>query len=740
MRKKKLSFSKVLRKQQGEKKPTMTNGKSSGKLKETGKLIAGKMKKQTNKVKDSSQQFNNRKKRNVSIRIQLTVVFLLVTIIPVTVIGTTFSRVGKNSVDELIDMFTQQILQQSTKTMDTMIREIDNQSYMLLGDSEFSAFLKLSNEGIDNAYESLKNDEKINTRLQQVVFSVENIKGAAIYTLDQKKFYTNGQGFNNGFEDKFIEGGYVDEAVEASGRSVWIDDFLMDNGGEAYLVRRLMDMVTSKEIAVLVFTIDRNAFQQNISRRDYAEDEEAEMLAQCTYSIVNPEGTILLSSDGNLVGEELKNIDKIESMITEQGLIAGELNGFTTYRSYSQISNGWVLVSEMSKRAAMSSINKAMLLGYFAIFGFILISLILAYFVSTGVVKPINDLIKLMDIVKEGDLTARSPYSGKAEIGRLSISFNTMLERVGTLIGNTTGTIKSVESEAGKVNRIAKEANVASTQIATAVEAITLGSSQQAEEAEQATTALDEYVDKVKVADDSFSQVYEVTKSTKNISSNAMGSIHKLQSNTEMMLGMASTIESNVVELQTKSSEISNITQMINAIADQTNLLALNATIEAARAGDAGRGFAVVADEVRKLAEQSKEAAQLIDNLIKDMNNKTNLTVKTVKDSDHIYKEQEVAVEETSKVFVDIEKHMEGIMDKIQEMMRLGDSRNEAQGKVIDAITSMAAVAEENAASTEEVMASSEEQVAGAENLTTMSNNLIDVVEELNRQLEQFKF
>ena len=74
-----------------------------------------------------------------------------------------------------------------------------------------------------------------------------------------------------------------------------------------------------------------------------------------------------------------------------------------------------------------------------------------------------------------------------------------------------------------------------------------------------------------------------------------------------------------IVDLGSKSKQISKVMDIINAVADQTKLIAFNAALEASSAGEAGKRFSVVASEIRRLADSVTDSTREIETKISEI-------------------------------------------------------------------------------------------------------------------------
>ena len=164
-------------------------------------------------------------------------------------------------------------------------------------------------------------------------------------------------------------------------------------------------------------------------------------------------------------------------------------------------------------------------------------------------------------------------------------------------------------------------------------------------------------------------------------------------------------------EIESSSSQISQIIGVIDEIAFQTNLLALNAGVEAARAGEAGRGFAVVAQEVRALAQRSAEAAKEIKSLI---------TLST----NHVTTGVEL-VGQTGKALESIVAKVIDVSGIVSEIAASAREQATGLGEVNVAVNQMDQVTQQNAAMVEEA--------------TAASHSLATEADDLARLMSQFK-
>jgi methyl-accepting chemotaxis protein len=187
------------------------------------------------------------------------------------------------------------------------------------------------------------------------------------------------------------------------------------------------------------------------------------------------------------------------------------------------------------------------------------------------------------------------------------------------------------------------------------------------------------------------------------------------------------------------ASEIRDVVELITEIASQTNLLSLNASIEAARAGDQGRGFAVVADEVRMLADQSRESAQKISAIVEELIQNSNISVETMESVLEEIGKQSEKLQETHHAFDGLNGEINMVANAVDSISAQIDSINEVKNDVLQSVESLAAIAEENAASTQETSASMAELDEIVNNCNNTTNELVDLARAMNDDVSKFK-
>ena len=267
-----------------------------------------------------------------------------------------------------------------------------------------------------------------------------------------------------------------------------------------------------------------------------------------------------------------------------------------------------------------------------------------------------------------------------------------------------------------------------------------------AEGANQQNVSMNNLATKTQVIADSVTEISEYAKKAATLSEESLKQAHNggqtagmVFRQTEELKLTVENMNSSIMNLTEHSKDISEIIDLIKAIAGQTNLLALNAAIEAARAGESGRGFAVVAEEVRKLAEQSNEAADNVTSKVLNIQQQVSLSQQA---NSVLGKELNSIVQSVSVLSTALAAIVERSADSKHSVEVIAGLSVDAVHTFEDVATAsqqVAQVAQHIAELSETSAAAIEEQTASIEEFTATASQLSHLAVELDVLVAKFK-
>ncbi len=390
-------------------------------------------------------------------------------------------------------------------------------------------------------------------------------------------------------------------------------------------------------------------------------------------------------------------------------------------------------ISAAKRNIILISVITALIL--VVVFGAIVIVL------SKRVTSPLKATADSLETIARGDLTAENDMeSAISETNSLIMSYRGLQENISRMLGNINNDATDLANRVGEVAALADQSNNAAEQVNSSIGELADGATSMAQNVQNINEQVMEMGGLINNVVESVDLLANSSSAMQQANSEAYGYIASLEKSSTTTKDAVAGIKSQVVNTNEAIKGITSAVGMITDIASQTNLLALNASIEAARAGEMGKGFAVVAESIGNLANQSAESTAEIRAIIDELTKQSEQSVLASESVEEAINEEQNILAETRKRFDVLNTEITNSVEDIRGISSQTESLESIKATIVENVSDLSAISEQNAASTEEVTASMDNIAMNIKTISENSDGMNDIANNLVRSVGEFTF
>lgn len=377
---------------------------------------------------------------------------------------------------------------------------------------------------------------------------------------------------------------------------------------------------------------------------------------------------------------------------------------------------------------------------------FIISGILLVLFVGIMIVlafrirRPLMITSGYIERVADGDLSGRPECSSViSEVKTLINASTSLADKLGGIVTEVDEHADILDSSMASLNELAETNSTSTNQIRQVMDDLSSTAVTLADNVQSVNAKVSEMGDNMSAINSEAVTLNDNSDKMNKAGQDASESMSLVLTSSHTASDIIAQLIEQVNETNKAIASINEAVELISDITSQTNLLSLNASIEAARAGQAGRGFAVVASEIKQLADQSSQGADSIKNIADNILEKSNRSVILTGRMKELAEQEQTDIGNAKESFDILNRIIEENAAIAQTVMDKTKNLEALKLDIINSVSELSAISEENAASNEEVTARVTEIAESVNRISEDTQTVRKVSSDMKELMDYFK-